>query len=73
MYLNMPKGPSSAAERMRAHRKRRRDGMRDVRIPLHVTEIDGLVRLGLLNQEERQDPVALQSAVLTLVYRGLES
>jgi hypothetical protein len=31
---------STAAERMRLYRKRRRDGMHYVRVPLHVTEID---------------------------------
>jgi hypothetical protein len=64
--------PPTAAERMRSYRKRRRDGMHYVRIPLHVTEIDDLVRMGLLKQEQRQDVEALQIAVLGLVYRGLE-
>jgi hypothetical protein len=43
--------PSDAAERMRLYRKRRRQGMRYVRIPLHVTEIDTLIRMGLLKGE----------------------
>jgi hypothetical protein len=54
---------SPAAERMRLHRKRRRDGMRYVRIPLHVSEIDTLIRLGLLQKEQREDAQALQGAV----------
>jgi hypothetical protein len=33
--------------------KRRREGMRYVRIPLHVTKIDDLVRLGFLRGELR--------------------
>jgi hypothetical protein len=58
---------SPAAERMRLYRKRRREKMQYVRISLHVTEIDNLVRLGFLSQERRQDPEALQMAVLGLI------
>jgi len=39
--------------RMRLYRKRRRDGMQYVRIPLHVTDIDGLIRMRLLKEERR--------------------
>jgi len=46
--------------------------MHYVRIPLHVTEIDDLIRMRLLKEEERHDAEALQTAVLSLVYRGLE-
>ena len=42
--------------------------MRYVRIPLHVTEIDELVRLGFLRGEQCQDPEALQMAVLGIIY-----
>jgi hypothetical protein len=63
---------SPAAERMRLHRKRRREGMRYVRIPLHKSEVEDLIRLGLLQSEQRKDAQALQAAVLTLVYQGLE-
>ena len=59
---------SPGAERMRLYRKRRREGMRYVRIPLHVTEIDELVRLGFLRGEQCQDPEALQMAVLGIIY-----
>jgi hypothetical protein len=59
---------SPEAERMRLYRKRRREGMRYVRIPLHVTEIDNLVRLGFLRGEQCQDPEALQAAVLGIIY-----
>src|SRR5216684_3070626 len=48
--------------------KRRREGMRYVRIPLHVTEIDELVRLGFLRGEQCQDLEALQAAVLGIIY-----
>ena len=63
---------SPAAKRMRRYRKRRRSGIRCVRISLHVTEIDDLIRLGHLQQEQREDAEALQTAVLTLVYRVLD-
>jgi len=66
----MPSIP--VAERMRLYRKRRRQGLRCVRIELHGTDIDSLVRLGLLKEEQRQDPEAVQAAVTALVYRGLE-
>jgi hypothetical protein len=60
------------AERMRLYRERRRQGLRYVRIPLHVTEVDSLIRLGVLKEEQRHEPEALQTAVLGLIYRALE-
>ena len=63
---------SPAAKRMRRYRKRRRSGIRCVRISLDVTDIDDLIRLGHLQQEQREDAEALQTAVLTLVYRVLD-
>jgi hypothetical protein len=71
---NIPasRSPSPAARRMRLYRKRRRNGMQYVRIPLHVTDIDDLIRLGLLKEEQRHDAGALQTAVLDLVYRAME-
>ena len=36
--------PKGAAERMRLYRERRQQGLRYVRIQLHVTEIDDLIR-----------------------------
>ena len=43
----------SAAERMRLHRKRRRGGLQYVRVVLHVTDIDALIRKGSLKDERR--------------------
>ena len=63
---------SPAAERMRLHRKRRREGMQYVQIPLHKSEVEALFRLGLLQREQREDAQALRAAVLTLVYQALE-
>ena len=64
--------PLNAAERMRLYRRRRRQGLQHVRIELHVTEIDTLVRMGLLTEERRQDHEALQTAILSIVYGALE-
>jgi hypothetical protein len=60
------------AERMRLYRKRRRQGLQYVRIPLYLTEIDDLIRIGLLKENRRHDPEAVQTAVIGLVYRVLE-
>ena len=46
---------SPEAERMRLYRKRRREAMRYVRIPLHVTEVDALIRIGRLKEDSRTD------------------
>jgi hypothetical protein len=64
--------PLNPAERMRLYRRRRRHGEQFVRISLHVTEIDTLVRMGLLTEEQRQNDLALQTAILGIVYRALE-
>jgi hypothetical protein len=53
----------TAAERMRHHRTRRRNGLRCLRVVLHDTEIDSLVEKGFLRPERRQDPAAIQSAI----------
>jgi hypothetical protein len=66
------KAPTSTAERMRLYRKRRGQGLQFVRIPLHVTEIDKLLRSGLLKEEQRQEQEALRAAVLSLVRLALD-
>jgi saccharopine dehydrogenase-like NADP-dependent oxidoreductase len=47
-------------------------GFGTFRIPLHVTEIATLVRMGLLTEERRQEDEALQTAILSIIYRALE-
>ena len=71
---NIPSTPSSspAAQRMRLYRKRRREGTRYVPVPLDVVDIDGLIRIRILKEDERQDVDALRAAVLNLVYRATE-
>jgi hypothetical protein len=54
---------SPAAERMRLHRERRRDGVRCVMIELRETEIDVLVQKGLLNADTRNDARAVREAL----------
>jgi hypothetical protein len=55
--------PSLAAERMRRHRQRRRDGLRCFVIELRETEIEALVSKGLLKQETRSDANAIIQAL----------
>ena len=57
---------------MRLYRERRRQRLRYVPIPLHVTDIDGLIRIGRLKEDQRQDVDALRAAVLTLVCWAVE-
>jgi hypothetical protein len=63
-------GPRSspAAERMRRHRNRRRDGLRCLTIELRETEVDVLVRKGMLKPDARND----RSAVILALYAHLD-
>jgi hypothetical protein len=58
-----PAAPSAAAERMRRHRQRRRDGLRCLIIELRETEIDVLIRKRLLKPETRNDTSAIIDAL----------
>ena len=55
--------PSAAAERMRVHRERRRQGLQCIIVELRETEIDALVRRGLLEAETRNDKYAVRMAL----------
>jgi hypothetical protein len=66
-----PAAPSAAAERMRRHRQRRRDGLRCFMIELRETEIDALIRNGLLAAENRHDYDSVQSALYAFLDRAL--
>ena len=59
----LPMTRSAAAERMRAHRERRRQGLRCLMIELRETEIDALIRKGLLKPETRNNANALSEAL----------
>jgi hypothetical protein len=60
-----------AAERMRRYRKRRRRGMRCLRIQIHVSEIDALIRKKYLDQQSRDDLKAVEYAIRTAVLAAL--
>ena len=62
---------TAAAERMRRHRQRRRDGLRCFMIELRETEIDALIRNGLLQPENRHDYDSVQSALYAFLDRAL--
>ena len=64
-----PPTRTAAAERMRRHRQRRRDGLRCLMIELRETEIDEFLRKGLLKPETRNDT----SAIIDALYVHLES
>jgi len=57
----------SATERMRLHRERRRKGFRAVRILLHATDIDALVRKGYLAPHDQENLEAIQFAISDMI------
>ena len=61
---------SAAAERMRGHRQRRRDGLRCLTIELRETEIDAL--LGK-KADARNDPDAIRDALYAHLERTLDA
>jgi hypothetical protein len=69
----MAKHRSSAAERMRRHRERRREGLRCLTIELRETEIDALIRKELLKSETRNDVIAIIDALYTFLDRTLDA
>jgi hypothetical protein len=64
---------SSAAERMRAYRQRRRDGLRCPIIEIRDNEIDALVRKQLLKPETRNDTSAIIDALYVFLDRTLDA
>jgi hypothetical protein len=62
---------SAAAERMRLHRERRRQGLRCLMIELRETEIDALIRKGLLKADARNDLQAVGEALYAHLDRTL--
>jgi hypothetical protein len=68
---NESAAPSAAADRMRRHRQRRRDGLRCLMIELRETEIDALIRNGLLPPENRHDYESVQSALYVFLDHAL--
>ena len=68
---NESAAPSAAADRMRRHRQRRRDGLRCLIIELRETEINALIRNGLLQPENRHDYGSVQSALYAFLDNAL--
>ena len=66
-----PATRSAAAERMRRHRQRRRDGFRCLMIELRETEIDLLIRKGLLPPGNCHDYGSVQLAFYAFLDRAL--
>ena len=63
---------SPAAERMRRHRQRRRDGLRCLIIEIRGSEIDELIRRGLLKSEMRNDTAEVIDALYAHLDRTLD-
>jgi hypothetical protein len=63
---------SAAAERMRLHRERRRKGLRCLLIELRETEVDALIRKGLLKSETRNNSRAVTDALYAFLDRTLD-
>jgi hypothetical protein len=63
---------SAAAERMRLHRERRRNGMRCVTIEVRESEINMLVHMKLLKSEMRNDANAIIEALYAHLDRTLD-
>ena len=64
---------SPAARRMRLHRERRSLGLRCLTIELRETEIDALIREGLLTSETRNDRNAVCSALYDFLDSALDA
>jgi hypothetical protein len=64
---------SAAAERMRRHRARRREGLRLVQVLLREREVDVLIESGWLAERSRNDPNAVIDAVHRVFDRVFDS
>ncbi|HEV2624976.1 MAG TPA: hypothetical protein VGV62_07640 [Xanthobacteraceae bacterium] len=76
-HIETTTNPSAArsaagAERMRAHRQRRREGLRCITLEIRDSEVDALVRRQLLKPERRSDPNAIVDALYVFLDRALD-
>jgi hypothetical protein len=69
---NEPAFRSPAAQRMRLHRERRRNGLRCLTIEICETEIDALSRNGFLKADARNDVYAIEMALYEFFERTLD-
>ncbi len=65
------RSPSPAAERARSYRRRRRRGLRCVRLQIGRAQLDGLVAKGYLGPGDRQDVHAIAMAIDNLIFDWL--
>jgi hypothetical protein len=70
-HANAQKRCSDAAWRMRLHRERRRRGLQCLLVELRETEIDALIRKGLLKAETRHDLLAVRKALYSYLDQTL--
>jgi hypothetical protein len=68
--LENTKAVRSAADRMRAYRRRRRRGLRFVKVQVGWPELDGLVANGYLPADKVQDLLSIELAVNDLFSIG---
>jgi hypothetical protein len=61
--ISTPAPCSAAAERMRRHRERRREGLRCLTIELRETEIDVLISKGMLKADACNDLRSIEMAL----------
>jgi hypothetical protein len=66
-----PINRSRAAERMRAHRDRKKSGMCCVMLELRATEIDALIQKGFLKADARNDKSEIADALYSYFDREL--
>jgi hypothetical protein len=69
--MRQPTARSAAAKRMRAHRERRKSGLRCLTIQLFETEVDVLIQRGLLKADARSDKHAVCQALYAHLDRTL--
>ena len=65
--------PTAPALRMRRHRKRRSEGLRCLTLEVRATEIDALVRKGLLKAETRNSVREIKKAFYKFLDQTLGS
>jgi hypothetical protein len=63
--------PSSVAERVRIHRKRRRDGLRLVHVLITEDEINRFIVQGYLEADGRNLTSAIQEAIREFIFDRL--
>ena len=66
-----PIARSAAAERMRLYRQRREEALRCLTIELRETEVDVLIRKGLLKADARNDRLAVVNALYAYLDESL--